>query len=129
MRKSHQSELPLSLSRLERRFAVWRAKRRPGQRIPKSPWKSAANAAAQYGLSRTALLLKLDYYSLQNHIEDASSASTQAAFIELAPAPLLAMNECSIEWEDVAGARLRVHLKGHGTPDLLALNRDFWNAE
>ena len=39
------------------------------------------------------------------------------------------MNECLIEWEDVAGARLRVHLKGHGTPDLLALNRDFWNAE
>ncbi len=129
MRKSQQSELPLSLSRLERRFTVWRAKRRPGQRIPKSLWKSAANAAAQYGLSRTALLLKLDYYSLQKHIEDASSASTQAAFIELAPAPLQAMNECLIEWEDVAGARLRVHLKGHSTPDLLALNRDFWNAE
>jgi len=121
----------LSLSRLERRFAVWRAKRRPGQRIPKSLWKSAANAAAQYGLSRTALLLKLDYYSLQKHIEDASSAhaSTQAAFIELAPGPLSPQNECVIEWENVAGARLRVHLKGHGTPDLLALNRDFWNAE
>lgn len=129
MRKSHQSELPLSLSRLERRFAMWRAKRRPGQRIPKSLWKSAANAAAQHGLSRIALLLKLDYYSLQKHIGDASSASTQAAFIELTPAPLQAMNECLIEWEDVAGARLRVHLKGHGTPDLLALNRDFWNAE
>ena len=71
MRKPNQSKVPLSLSRLERRFAVWRAKRRPGQRIPKSLWKSAANAAAQYGLSRIALLLKLDYYSLQKHIEDA----------------------------------------------------------
>ena len=57
------------------------------------------------------------------------SASAQAAFIELAPGPLSALNECLIEWEDVAGARLRVPLKGHGTPDLLALNRDFWNAE
>ena len=129
MRKTNQSEVPLSLSRLERRFAVWRAKRRPGQRIPKSLWKSAANAAALYGLSRTALLLKLDHYSLQKHVEDVSSASAQAAFIELTPAPLPSMNECLIEWEDVAGARLRVHLKGHGTPDLLALNRDFWNAE
>ena len=129
MRKPNQSEVPLSLSRLERRFALWRAKRRPGQRIPKSLWKSAANAAAQYGLSRTALLLKLDYYSLQKHVGEASSVSPQAAFIELPPGPLQAMNECLIEWEDVAGARLRVHLKGHGTPDLLALNRDFWNAE
>ncbi|MHB8974703.1 MAG: hypothetical protein ACYC3X_30100 [Pirellulaceae bacterium] len=51
MRKPNQSEMPLSLSRLERRFAVWRAKRRPGQRIPKSLWKSAANAATQYGPS------------------------------------------------------------------------------
>lgn len=131
MHKPNQSAVPLSLSRLERRFAVWRAKRRPGQRIPKSLWKSAANAAAQYGLSRTALLLKLDYYSLQKHTEDASSASAspQAAFIELTPTPLPAATECLIEWEDVAGARLRVHLKGHSTPDLLALNRDFWNAE
>lgn len=48
MRKSHQSELPLSLSRLERRFAVWRAKRRPGQLIPKALQIPAPNAAAPY---------------------------------------------------------------------------------
>jgi hypothetical protein len=74
MRKPNQSAVPLSLSRLERRFAVWRAKRQPGQRIPKSLWKFAANAAAQYGLSRTALLLKLDYYSLQKHIEESKGS-------------------------------------------------------
>jgi hypothetical protein len=33
-----------------------------------------------------------------------------------------------IEWEDVAGARMRVHLKGQDVPDLLALSRSFWNA-
>lgn len=47
MRKSQQSEVPLSMSQLERQFAVWRAKRRPGQRIPKSLWKSEADAAEQ----------------------------------------------------------------------------------
>lgn len=46
-RHPNQSELPLSLSRLERRCTAWRAKRRPGQRIPKSLWKSAADAADQ----------------------------------------------------------------------------------
>jgi len=39
------------------------------------------------------------------------------------------MSECVIEWEDVAGARMRVQLKGQNTPDVLALSRSFWDAE
>ena len=34
-----------------------------------------------------------------------------------------------IELEDVAGSRMRVHLKGYGVPDLLALSRSFWNGD
>ncbi len=58
-----------------------------------------------------------------------SSSSTSSAFVELPPVPLSMMSECVIEWEDVAGARMRVQLKGQSAPDLLALSRSFWNAD
>ena len=38
------------------------------------------------------------------------------------------MSESVIEWEDAAGSRLRVELRGQNTPDLVALSRSFWNA-
>ena len=39
------------------------------------------------------------------------------------------MSECVVELEDAAGSRMRVHVKGHNLPDVLALSRSFWNAD
>ena len=129
MRKRKSSEMPASLSRLEQRFAAWREKRVAGQRIPDSLWDSAVKMAIEHGVSRTASLLKLDYYSLKKRAEDASTFSTSSAFVELPPVPPSMTSECVIEWEDVAGARMRVQLTGQSPPDLLALSRSFWNAD
>jgi hypothetical protein len=128
MRKRKSSEVPASLSCLEQRFAAWREERVAGQRIPESLWDSAVKMAMEHGVSRTASLLKLDYYSLKKRAEDASSSSA-SSFVELPPVPLSMMSECVIEWEDVAGARMRVQLKGQSPPDLLALSRSFWSAD
>jgi hypothetical protein len=50
-------------------------------------------------------------------------------FVEL-PSPTLAIaGECVIELEDAAGCRMRVQVKGRDLPDVLALSRDFWNAD
>ena len=57
-----------------------------------------------------------------------SPAASSSTFVELPPSPL-ASNECVIEWEDAAGARMRVQVKGPNLPDLLALSRSFWNAD
>lgn len=129
MRKYQRSEVPASLSRLKQRFAAWREKRVAGQRIPQSLWMSAVEAAAQQGVSRTASVLKLDYYTLKKRLDDASSSRTSSAFVELPPVPLATMSECVIEWEDVAGTRMRVQLKGQNPPDVLALSRSFWDAQ
>ena len=129
MRNYQCSEVPAPLSRLGQRFATWRKKRAAGQRIPKSLWKSAVEVAAQHGVSRTAALLRLDYYALKKRVENASSADPSSAFVELPPVSLSMMSECVIEWEDVAGARMRVQLKGQNAPDVLALSRSFWDAE
>ena len=128
MGKRKSSEVPASLSRLEQRFTAWRKERVVGQRIPESLWDSATTMAMEHGVSRTASVLKLDYYTLKKRAEDASTSS-ESSFIELPPVPLPMMSECVIEWEDVAGARMRVQLKGQSLPDLLALSHSFWNAD
>jgi hypothetical protein len=35
--------------------------------------------------------------------------------------------QCTVEWEDAAGAKMRVELKGVPLPDVTALSRSFWN--
>lgn len=84
--------------------------------------------ADAHGLNRTASALRLDYYSLKKRVDlaNAHSRSATSAFVELRPPPLAVSGECVIEFEDVAGARLRVHLKGCDAPDLVALGRGFW---
>jgi len=75
--------------------------------------------------------LGLDYYSLKKRVEarHSDSASVSPAFIELSPPSLAASGECVVEFEDGAGAILRVHLRGCDAPDLVALGRSFWSGE
>ena len=52
-------------------------------------------------------------------------------FVELANSPGRGVSaggcECCVEWEDAAGSKMRVHLRGTAMPDLAALSRSFWN--
>ena len=128
MRARKRSEVPASLSRLGQRFATWRKARTTGERIPESLWDAAAKIAAKYGLNRTARALSLDYYSLKKRVDRADHPASSSTFVELPSSPLVS-SECVIEWEDAAGARMRVHVKGQNLPDVLALSRSFWNAD
>lgn len=129
-RQKKHREVPARLVKLKRKFSEWRGTRRPGQRIPDRLWKSAAKLAAEYGLSQTASVLGLDYYSLKRHVDRQSAeTASAAAFVELPPAPLMPTSECVIELEDGTGASMRIHLKGTELPNLLELGRSFWNAQ
>lgn len=128
MRSRQRAEVPASLSRLGQRFSTWRKARAPGERIPESLWQAAVKMAAKYGLHRTARVLKLDYYSLKKRVDRADRPASSSTFVELPSSPL-GSSECVIEWEDAAGARMRVHVKGPNLPDVLALSRSFWNAD
>jgi hypothetical protein len=130
MRGRKRREVPAPLLRLGERFAVWRRNRAGGEQIPKSLWKAAAKLAGEHGLNRTASVLKLDYYSLKKHVERQSSGSnSKIPFVELPTVTMASASECLIEWEDGCGASMRVRLQGTEAPDLLALARNFWNAE
>lgn len=145
MRRAKQASVPAELAAVQRRLAKWRAKRRPGARIPARLWELAAQAAAKFGLNRTKTALQLDYYSLQHHLHCGIAArsrqtaqrSSQPTFVELAPVslspaslaslPLAGAAECVIELQDGAGASLRIALKGSPAADIAALARDFWS--
>lgn len=128
MQERRRDEVPARLSRLEQRFAAWRKSRVKGGRIPAPLWQSAAKLAADYGLSQTATVLKLDYESLKKHMDRrGNETASQVAFVELPSAAHA--NECVIEFEDAAGASMRIHWKSTEMPDVLALGRSFWNAE
>jgi hypothetical protein len=123
--------VPARLARAQERFAKWRRSRKVGARVPQSLWVSATKLAGTYGVSQTATALGLDYYALKKRVVSAparKSASTPA-FVELASPSLTAPGECLVEFEDAAGARMRIHLKGSDTPDLIALGRSFWSIE
>ena len=130
MGRRKRASQPSGLLRLEKRFAEWRRSRKRGERIPERLWESAASMAEKYGLNQTATVLKLEYYSLKRRVDErGSEASPGTAFVELPPTAVVHASECVVEFEDGVGASLRVYLKGAEVPDLLALGRNFWNAD
>ena len=116
------------LVRARDRFRAWRRRRNLGTRIPEPLWTFAVKLARDEGICRTASVLGLDYYSLKKRVDRADGPASSSTFVELPSSPLIS-NECVIEWEDAAGARMRVHVKGQNLPDVLALSRSFWNAD
>ena len=136
--------LPAELENVRLRFERWRQTRPSvGSHIPRPLWAAAVKAAGKFGINPTSRALRLNYYSLKKRIglataDRAKRAAVQyrpavdrtrpvPAFLELVPPAGRGPCECTVEWEDTAGAKMRVHLKGIVAPDLAALSRSFWN--
>ncbi len=122
-------QLPADLARGRSRFQAWRKNREPGHRIPQDLWDMAVGLARSHGVSRTAIALGVDYYSLRKRVEVpvAKPQSTAPSFVELA-SPIRVGKECRIELDNGAGATMRVHLVGYDAADVEALSRSFWGA-
>jgi hypothetical protein len=100
-----------------------------GERIPRRLWTLAVQLAKRHGVSRTATVLRLDYYGLQ---ERAGTTSRERpahgpTFVEL-PSPLVVSKRCLVRLNTAAGASMRMHLVGYETADVEAITRAFWNA-
>jgi len=131
-RKTH--DLPGPLEGLRRRFEKWRRGRKAPARIPESLWSAAVKMADTYGLCRTARALAVEYYALKKRLGQQSAAvggmrevGALAAFVELPHPESANACTCTLELEDTAGSKMRVHLKAATPPDLTALCRSFWN--
>jgi hypothetical protein len=128
--------LPAPLEGVRQRFERWRQTHKVRTRIPDALWAAAVKMAGRYGLHRTAQALPVEYYSLKKRVERESARApveTTATFLELTPpadhnltsAPMGGC-EYTLELEDGAGAKMRIHVKGVEPPDLATLSRDLW---
>lgn len=87
--------------------------------------------AREHGINQTARTLGLKYDSLKKHLDEAAPDAgdpgrAKPDFIELLPGGLTSPSpECTIEWEDGNGGKIRMHVKGIGVPDLVSFARLF----
>jgi hypothetical protein len=129
MSRSVSSQDIQQLEHLKKRFVNWRRTRKAKTPIPTRLWNSAAKMAMQYGLSRTAKALGLNYYDLKKRIDAcAITPSSAPAFIELGSAVVGCTPECIIECENQNGAKMRIQIKGTNAPDLNAIAAAFWRS-
>ena len=126
---SSRRRLPDDLLQARGRFQAWRQRRKASDRIPQALWKLAVQLGKLHGLSRTATVLGLDYYSLKKRAEaaDEPPQSDAPAFVEL-PAPVVVNKQCVFELDDGTGATLRFQLLGYDAAEIAILSRGFWNA-
>src|SRR5512135_2452968 len=129
MGTSQHGQLPPDLVRGQHQFQAWREQRKPGCQIPQSLWGLAARLAKAHGVSRTAAVLRLDYYRLKKLAEPAAGEplSSGPAFLELT-SPVMVAKQCRFELDNGAGATMRVQLVGYDAADVEAISRCFWNA-
>jgi hypothetical protein len=114
------------------RFEQWRSSRARLSPIPEALWAAAVGIAKKHGLSQTCQALRLNYYELKRHVESAAgnvcAAGAKTTFVELiTPRAAAGVCECLVELENSGGAKMRIHLKGTDTPDLVGLCSAFWN--
>ena len=133
MKKSPKSQLPAKLARGCRRFEQWRDSHKPRSRLPKHLWSLAAELAQEFGLSRTASILRLDYNALKTRVELADSNPHGAlppspSFLELLPPEMQSPVECTVDCEGSQGTRIHIHIKCGPWPDLADLCSRLWSS-
>jgi hypothetical protein len=136
MRGRKSAVIAPRLARAAKRLDDWRRSTPGRRRIPAAIWTMAADLAGTYGVARTAAALKLTYYDLQKRLQARTSLTGKSAqptpaptFVELPAAALAGPTECLIELENAAGAKMRLHLTGAPTADLVTLSGRLWEAQ
>ena len=78
MDTKRSGELPARLEEVRRRFERWRETCEAHARIPDSLWAAAARAAGRHGLSKTANVLRVNYYALEKRLAAKTAADRRA---------------------------------------------------
>ena len=132
MKHRSHSQLPAKLADGRQQFERWRSQHKPYTHIPEPLWALATELAREFGLNRTASMMRLDYYGLKKRLErpvvdDTSPATAGPSFLELLPVQATPAVECTIECQNAAGAQIRIQLKGRDLPDLTGLCGELWS--
>ena len=129
MNTGERGQVPPDLVRARNQFQAWRGRRKAGEPIPQALWDLAVRLAIVHGVSRTATVLRLDYYRLKR-LAEATAGEPRASrptFVEFT-SPVTVAKRCRFEFDNGSGATMRVQLVGYDAADIAALSRGFWGA-
>lgn len=122
----------LTLKQVQTQFENWRKTRKSRGFIPEALWDAAISLAGPYSLHQISKGLRLNHTALKARVEISRNVTPEeaapTAFIELPPfnQPPLS-DEFSLDLENAAGAKMRIHIKGLAGIDLLSLTKAFWS--
>lgn len=118
------------LDGVRREFDDWRRRRRARSPIPPRLWALAVKHARAAGVHATARRLRLNYYSLKQHVEGVGAVRAVPGFVEVVTStlPPAGGGECVIDLADARGTTMRIALKSPALPDLAALSQGLWRA-
>lgn len=89
-------------------------------------WRLAVELAGRHGLNAAAQAMRLDCYSLKSRLGRpglAASPKPRRSFIEFVTPADVVVKECLVEFENGAGAKMRVHSKSDGVAEVATLGR------
>ena len=120
-----------TLKQIQAQFENWRKTRKSRGFIPEALWDAAISLAGPYSLRQISKGLRLNHTALKERVDALDNVTPAEAvpttFIELPPLnqPLLS-EEFSLDLENEAGGKMRIHVKGGAGIDLLSLTQAFW---
>ena len=120
----------LTLEKAQDQFAIWRKTRKKRGSIPEKLWNVAISLAETYTVHQISKGLHLNHTALKDRVETrrvmSSGEPNLPTFIELPP---IAPGEFSLELENKAGGKMKIHLKGHTDINLVTLTQTFWSQQ
>ena len=130
MRHRLNSEVPPKLLQGRQRFEQWRSQQDTRGRLPDHLWSLAVDLAKEFGLSKTAKTLRLEYNRLKRKSQkldtgNGSEPVPTRTFLELRPNSALPV-ECTIDCQRAPGQMIRIQLKGPQWPDVIGICQGLW---
>ena len=134
MKHPSKSVLPAKLEKGQQHFEQWRSQHQTRRRLPDHLWVLATELARQYGISRTARILRLDYQRLKRIsqrpvFKNCTPETSAIQFLDLISEKPSQPVQCNIECEQFHKGKIRIELKGPNWPDLTCLCSQLWNQD
>ena len=131
---THRSncDLPPKLLQGRQVFEQWRSQQKTRCRLPEHLWSLAVELAKDYGVSKTAKTLRVEYNMLKKKSllpqapSDRPVPVPPGAFLELRPNAAPDQFECIIDCQRSLGQTIRIQLKGPHWPDVTGLCERLW---
>ena len=127
---NEKANLKLNLEKAQGQFSTWRKTRKKRGPIPEELWDVAISLSELYTVYQISKDLHLNYTALKDRVEAQrmmpSEEPNRQTFIEL---PSMASGEISLELENKAGGKMKIHLIGHTDINLVSLTQTFWSQQ